>query len=214
MKPLTQLWDQVRLINRDLDVVGERVRKAIQREPAKGRELPYFLAKKFVFEPGDLEQQESPLVQDAQRETKIVRLTYNVAVEVEGVGGTATVLFPMRVSRTGMWVQFGQSDALTGVFDFDWSFKLGSTERRYTNGRVVESEPYNSREALGSPESNDSRLLFSNENPLTLRTNEFLTFVVKPTLYNPEFDLTGFGSAWRFIVEIQAVGYRSFTYDS
>jgi hypothetical protein len=214
MKPLTQLWDQVRLINRDLDIVGERVRRAIQREPAKGRELPYFLAKRFVFENGDLEQQESPLVQDAQRETKIVRLLYNVTLELEGFLGARTVVYPMRVSRTGMWFQAGQSDALTAVFDFDWTFKLGSTERRYTNGRVTESALFNSREALGNPESPDSRLLFSNENPLVLRTNEFLTFAVKPTLYNPELDLTALASSWRFVVEIQGIGYRSFTYDS
>lgn len=222
---LRDAWDEVSKIGKSLDVLEVRAREALQWPAPKGRELPYFFSEQIVFEANSLEPISAVLVQPSNRETKITRISLDVFVEFDDTNlinfGFPNVFtrFAMRPSRAGMYLHFGSTftNRTTDIalFDFVWSFSLGSTERKYTNGRVQTDGLWNARHALGNQER-DSQLLFSPRNPLIVDASEFLTFSVKPILYNPATVFTSVDSPvpLKYVVAFQCVGTRTFTYDT
>jgi hypothetical protein len=214
---LRDAWDEVSKIGKNLDVLEVRAREALQWPAPKGRELPYFFSEQIVFAANSLEPVSAVLVQPSNRETKITRISLDVFVEVNSSDGATQNRYPLRPSRAGMFNRLAgtPTNDTTGValFDFVWTFSLGSTERKYTNGRVQTDGLWNARQALGNQER-DSQLLFSPRNPLIVDASEFLTFSVKPILYNPATSLDVYTDALKYVVAFQCVGTRTFTYDT
>lgn len=246
---LSDLWKELSDLGGVLDNVERSVRKLSIRPTPKGRVTPFFATKRFVFQKGDFEMQSSPLISSAGRVTRVTRLTYSVQVELPTSTATGnTFLAPdtfipleMRPTARGMTRRtpatmsanygsnFGGNDVelaeSSSVFDFEWAFSIGSTERRYAQRRDVSNGGggvFMSRNSLGNPE-NDKQLLFSEKHPIVLPTNEFLTFMVRPTFSYlnspgpssfttlPEDPVVEAGG--RFVVNISYAGYRTFGYE-
>jgi len=238
---LATMWADVKDLNAGLDKIERVARKLEQRRP-EGRVTPFFATKRFVFGKSDFVMQSSPLVHDAGRVTRVVRLTYSVHVELPTLDAFAITqntfaAYEMRPTARGMTraAPVGlrnayddddvQVEFASSVFDFEWAFSIGSTERNYAQriGNVGAANTGNtggvfmSRNALGNPE-NDKSLLFSEKHPIVLPTNEFLTFKVRPIFsYLATPGANSFGedadeAGGRFVVNINYAGYRTFGY--
>jgi len=203
MSAAKSLWRELGRLANKLDDVEKRVRRVWDPPPAEGRETPFWGRKAFVFDPFDTAPAESPLVQSAGRVTRVTRLTYSVQhTRNAGEPFFVAVKLPMRSTPRGL------VGTLDYAFDFEWTFSIGSTERQYSTS-LPRPDGWNwlSRKSLGNPEVG-SNLLFNPMHPLTLRTNEFLTFRVRPTFWSRDPWSTG----EQVIVNIAYAGYRTFGY--
>jgi hypothetical protein len=207
---LQKCWNYLRGCENQLDAFEAKLVELEKPPMPRGRETPFFIQQRFAFRPRDFEPQSAPLVHSAGRTTRVVRLTATAlwydsrAGFVDGNGPV-----PMRPTPGGLCFDNGDIAfpfVSTELFEFDWTFSLGSTERRYTNGIGISG--YNGRTSLGNHENNKS-LLFNEKYPLVLQTNEFLTFTVKPLVYNMNPERV-FGEDDRFFVDVQGVAYRTF----
>jgi hypothetical protein len=218
-KELQDAWGTLARVKTRLNGVEKRVRAFLQAPEPAGRLLPYFESAQASFLQGAFEPVPVTLVQTSNRQTKITRLSLDVYIRLNNPELQRADVYPLRPSPTGMFNRFTGLPAATtagvAMFDFDWTFTLGSTERRYTNGRVETDGLWNARTSLGNQER-DSQLLFSPRNPLVVEASEFLTFWVRPTLYNPAAEWVPLLTPVdiEYVVAIQCVGTRTFTYDT
>lgn len=232
---LKDAWARLGRSIETLDKIQVAVRKAMQPAQNEGRVTPFFARQSFVFGQGDLTPQRFSIVHSAGRVTRVTRLSYSVAVEgmrsFEGAAAAPDADQPavytiMRPNPRGMvYLDERIADPAvngylrSGIFDFEWGFSKGSTERQYAQGRTKNRNQIAlSRSGLGNPE--DDRLLLINEkHPLVLKTNEFLTIEVKPTFswMNWRLDAgTTFAAVddeFKFVVNITYGGYRIFGYE-
>lgn len=216
---LKRAWDDITKTKRSLDAAEAEIRQRVLEPEPKGRQLPFFETAKIAFAHGEFQPIMMPLIQAANRETRIYRINYAVTCILPADVLGIVEHLPLRPTRSGMWnclTSPPTNQAQTFWFDFDWTFHLGSTERIYTNGRPTTEGLWNSRPDLGNQER-DSQLLFSRKHPLVVNTGEFLSFAVKPFLYNPLLNLTSasYASATpTYVVSFTCVGTRTFTYDT
>lgn len=213
MSMLRDMWRELGGISNRVDRLEGKVRKVWERPKAKGRETPFWGEKSFLFEAGATEPLESPLVQSAGVVTRVTRLTYccrmlntqNALV----IDDDQLSFVSMRQTPRGM---IGITNEDGGVlFDFEWTYIVGSTERKYSTA-LPSPDGWNwlSRLSLSNPESG-SNLLFNPQHPLILRTNEFLTFRVRPIVWASN-TVSGVELP-RVSVNIQFAGYRTFGYE-
>ena len=99
------------------------------------------------------------------------------------------------------------------LFDFEWNLSLGSTEREYAKTYGDLFRGFCSRTSLANTDQSDS-LIIDDQHPLIVGSNQFLTFRVRPTLFNflfvPAIRLSGFSVANpQIVLTVDAVGYRS-----
>lgn len=214
---LRNAWSELTQARKSVDSLELEVRQRVLSPQPKGRQLPFFESSKIVFEHGETQPITATLVQAANRETRIARINYEVYVDMPADSSGLVENIPLRPTRFGMWNRTSDTptNATTAFwFDFEWTFALGSTERIYTNGRPTAEGLWNSRQGLGNQER-DSQLLFSEKHPLIVNTGEFLSFSVKPFLYNPVLSLSSYTSTTpRYVVAFTCVGTRTFTYDT
>jgi hypothetical protein len=243
------MWQKLSGFSSALDSIEKKVRNTQRRPQPSGRETPFWATKRFVFDRGDFSPASSPLVHDAGRVTRVNRLTYNAFVVTEGRAGTPPNQTPsgtfarqvMRPTSRGLTAALPafsyyddnipntrrQMGAAVHHFDFEWGLQLGSSQRQYAQRRdnagqagVGHGGPvFMSRNSLGNPE-NDKQLLFTERHPLVLKTNEFMTFTVRPTAsYLAMPGNSSFTAVQpetfegRFVVEISYAGYRTFGYE-
>ena len=197
-KKLAEYWKYIGRASGVLDSIEKKVGELVRPAPAKGRETPFWGSQNLRFDYFDYTPQEASLVHDAYRVTRVVRLSYLVTQDLAALGVGNSGESPLRPTPRGL-VGAGT------VFDFDWSLSLGSTERNYTTGLSLNTRTIgSSRTALGNPE-NQYQLLFNERHPIVLRTNEFLTFKVTPTVFfgiiSPFFPVN---------VRITYAGYRTY----
>lgn len=203
-------WKFLRGCESGLDGFEAKLAQLEKRPMPRGRETPFFIQQRFSFRALDFTAQKAPLVQAAGRTTRIVRLTATALFfdsRPNFNNGNAPV--PMRPTQAGLVydnVDISFPFVNTELFDFDWTFSVGSTERRYTNGIGITGR--NGRTSLGNNE-NDKSLLLNEKYPLVLQTNEFLTFEVRPLVYNMNPN-RNYAEDDRFFVDIIGVGYRTF----
>lgn len=201
---LRKVWDALKAADAKVNLASERVAKSLAPREPEGRELPFFVEKTFTFPLYDFEPRESPVVMSAGQVTRITRMSYLVWRGPNGSPGARSAnvaaFFDDFSGGTG-------NDSSVNMFDFEWSLSIGSTQRRYTNGRG--NSGYNSRQSLGNPEAL-GWLLFSEKNPLKLGTNEFLNFKIRPTLYNMDPNYAAqFGSVVMYVA-VKAEGFRTY----
>jgi hypothetical protein len=207
---LGECWKFLRGCEQNLDVFENKLVEMERRPTPRGRETPFFLQQRFSFRPLDFEVQQAPLVQSSGRTTRVVRLTATVSFQDSRnnfTNGNGPV--PLRPTQSGLcWDNADASFPFvnTELFDFEWTYKMGSTQRSYTNGIGITGR--NSRTSLGSSE-NQKSLLLNEKYPLVLKTNEFLTFELKPLMYNMD-PLRNYSEDDRFFVDVTGVGYRVF----
>lgn len=201
---LQRCWDFLGKMVSKVDVIEGKVSEYERPRMPVGRETPYFIQQTIPFAPFEFQPKELSTILDAERTTKVVRLTANVTFQRTATDARRS----MRPSPYGYVRDWSENLNAQDVdlFDFEWSFALGSTDRRYTNGRGIPR--WNSRHSLGSPESH-RQLLISEKFPLILAPTEMFTFYVKPLLYNmdPQRNYTG---NERFFVTVTATCYRVF----
>jgi hypothetical protein len=208
MKSLKEMWRDLAGLQSKVTKLEGKVDAFNRRPPAKGRETPFFGKQQFLFDPFTTQAVEGTLVHDAGRVTRVVRLTYSVyfltTEDVGGVSGSSTPL-PMRATPRGMFILTGNGGA---GFEFEWSFKIGSTDRKYSVGQ----NGWLARRSLGNPEVG-SCLLFTPRYPLVLDTDQFLNFLVRPTWWSRGgFGAQGNGDE-RIAVNIEYAAYRTFGYE-
>lgn len=207
---LQKCWHYLRQYENQLDAFEAKLIELEKPLTPRGRETPFFIQQRFAFRPRDFEPQSASLVHSVGRTTHVVRLTATAlwfdsrAGYLDGGGPV-----PMRPTPSGLC--FDNGDIVfpftsTELFEFDWTFSLGATERRYTNGIGISG--YNGRTSLGNHENNKS-LLFNEKYPLILKPDEFLSFKVKPLVYNMNPERV-FEEDDRFFVDVQGVAYRTF----
>lgn len=232
---LKSAWARLGKSIEALDKIQVSVRKAMHPYQNEGRITPFFARQSFVFGQGDLTPQRFSIVHSAGRVTKVTRLSYSVALEglrpFEGENSSPdseqpAVYTMMRPNPRGMvYLDERIADPAvngylrSGVFDFEWGFSKGSTEREYAQGRTKNTNKIAlSRAGLGNPED-DRQLLINEKHPLRLETNEFLTIEVKPTFswanWRLDVGTTDFtvDDEFKFVVNISYGGYRIFGYE-
>lgn len=177
MSKFKDLWQELGGLSNRVDRLESQVRAVWRRPRAKGRETPFFGEKQFVLQPGQTEPQESPLVHSAGSVTRVTRLTYAVRALVTQSGVDAYA--SMRQTPQGMFYTQPTPAPQIG-FDFEWTYTVGSTERKYSTANPSpDGWNWLSRFSFGNPES-AGNLLFNPKHPLILTTNQFLTFRIRP----------------------------------
>lgn len=197
-----ELWDKLGRLATRTGKMEEAVLSHLAPPLQQERELPFFIKGSISFPQFDLTERSISLVQNANRITKITQMTYRVLRRRE-VGGVYSDTY-MTPGPFGLFID---SQIIDDGFEFEWNFELGTNERSYANGRIVNSAKYLSRASLGQP-GNSNTLLFSKENPLVLGTNQFFTLKARPTYFAQATALGG-----DYVIEFQAVGTRSFSAD-
>lgn len=227
-KILDGAWKQLSSCAARLDQLEKKVRATLERPTPQGRETPFYGSQSFTFPLSNFTPVAFPLVHSAGRVTRVVRVSYSVDIEyladtdpeLPGRDTPLVLRQPMRpnprvmvgaprvIGNTGRWL---------ALFDFEWNMSVGSTERQYAQARGLDNRLFMARSSLGDPE-NDRQMLFTEKHPLLLKTNEFLTFTVKP-IFN-YFDPVGGAAslvlgppAPQFIVNITYAGWRTFGYE-
>lgn len=200
---LAQGWQ---LLQRVLGTLNDVEKKVIESEsalePVAGRVTPFFIQKTLAFTPLDTTPRSAPLVQSAQRTTKITSLAYAVTFDETQAEINATG--PGLVARPK--TTFLEATAGTvELFDFEWNYSIGSTDRRYGTGRNLPAG-WLSRNSLGNVDS-QRELLFSAENPLVLRSHESLEFHARPLHFNLDPD-RAYTTNERFYLHLIGTGYR------
>ena len=202
MKKENELWDKLGKLatrtGRLEELVLTNLAPPLQRE----RVLPFFIKGEIAFPQRDMSERSVNLVQNANRVTKITHLSSKVVRRREDFSGYVDT--PMSPGPFGVYTD---GSIIDDFFDFEWNFELGTNERSYANGRITNSAKYLSRASLGQP-GNGNSLLFSEENPLVLTTNQFFMLKARPTHFAAGAALGG-----EYVVQFQAVGTRSFSPD-
>lgn len=231
MKQIEILWKAVKNINKKLDTIEDEVAHVVAPLPAESRETPFIFTEKFVFDPSapNFEISEQSLVSSAGVATKITRLTYSVALRYEALENVPPLTSRgpferlLRPSARGMILGNWTRSNLVGVgnstedqiclFDFEWNLSIGSTEREYAKTFGDLFRGFCSREALSNTDQSDS-LVIGEDHPLIIGSNQFLTFKVRPTLFNfffaPNPEVPNFTATNpEIVLTISGVGYRS-----
>ena len=232
MKHLDVLWKAVKNINKKLDSIEDKVAHAIEPFTPESRETPFFFTEKFVFDLRNLsfEPREQTIVSSAGVVTRVTRLNYTVYFRT-AIDTSSFVPVPPMLPLQNPFVReeaarqcaqglragddnaAGSTQESIGLFDFEWNFSIGSTERTYAKIYGDTMRGFCSRETLGNFDQNDS-LVLDDDHPLILGSNEFLIFKVRPTLNNfflPPFDPQAPFPiiSYEAVVCINAVGFRS-----
>lgn len=218
---LKDFWQQLRQCDEALNGVELSVRKQLQPEIPEGRRTYFGATKRFTFQPNEFVPKTFPLVHSAGSVTRVVRLSYEVEVQFAQIFDVDPVPFWIRNNfRVNPRVLVAEPDGFADrafmLFDFEWNYSLGSTQKNYGQQRGNDSPPFLSRKSLGNPENNN-QLLFSEKNPLVLDTNEFLNITINPifmffdTSTAPEMEQFGDPSV---IVSVTYSAYRTFGYGS
>ena len=234
MKQIDVMWKALRRINKKLDTVQLKVAEAVAPPEPASRETPFVFSEKFIFSPGepdpitgllthpDLEVQEGTLVSSAGVVTRITRLNYIAYfrfAQPQPNTPTPFVIIERAMRNTSRGLVFGLQGGQSattnidefnlGLFDFEWNISIGSTEREYARIYGDVFRGFCARDSLSNFEDGDS-LLVGEDHPLILGSNEFLTFKIRPTLYNFFMNLNPqVASNPRYVVTINALGYRS-----
>lgn len=167
------LWGKIGNLSRTITKLENRVLGEIQPPLQQERILPFFETAWFDFDTNQEDQIEIPLVQSANRLTYITGLTYRVSIV-----GTDGLEYLLITTPAGFTAEVGTE--FPAMFDFEWNFSLGTTERSYSHNSESGGE-WLSRYSLGYMD-NENTLLFSQKDPLVLGTNEFFNIKVKPTI--------------------------------
>lgn len=209
---LQKCWEFLGRCIGKVDALEAAVRAIEEPAPVVGRDTPFFIQQSVHFSPFDWEEKIIPITVDAQRKTKITRLTAAVTVQFDSEyesGILNQVPLAMKASPYGYVYDrssfANQQDV--DLFDFEWSFTVGSTERRYTDGRGIPR--WNARASLGNPESH-RQLLFGERHPIVLPPTEMLVFRIRPLLYNMDTTLSYASDNTLFTVHICATAHRVF----
>lgn len=202
---LTAGWNALQRILKTLDSVEKRVAEAEQPEIVRGRVTPFYIQHSIAFAPFETSPKHVSLLQSAERTTHVTSLTYAVSYD-DGTGAQPDTIGQALVPRPKTLVRADPTPDKVDIFDFEWNFSLGSSERRYGNGRGTTA--WLSRSALGSPTTRGA-LFFSEKTPLILRPNERFEFHARPLHYNldPGRAFTG---AERFYLHIVGTALRIF----
>jgi hypothetical protein len=202
MGVLKDYWTDLGRLSNRVDALGRKVHKVWERPEREGRETPFFAEAKFLIQPNTTEQLETPLVHSAGSVTRVTQLSYSVYTTVT-VGVTPNT-FSMRSTPRGMVL--GRIEDNSEMFDFEWTYTIGSTERKYSTANPSpDGWNWLSRFSLGNPET-AGKLLFNPKHPLILRTNEFLTFRIRPIFW------ANFNASETVQVNIGYAGYRTAGY--
>lgn len=214
---LKSFWDQLNGINKALDDTEKVVHRELVPPTSEGRRTLFSATKRYTFRPNEFVSKTQTLVHSAGSVTRVVRLNYEVNIEFN----TDTVRdlrrrFNLRVDPRVLEANpEGVGTEEYYLFDFEWNYSLGSTQKNYGQNRGNNAPTFLSRKSLGNPENN-KQLLFSEKNPLVLNTNEALEITINPTFMFLNTTQNFFPASLDpvFVVSISYAAYRTFGYDS
>lgn len=187
------MWEELQDLDKKIDNLRSRVRKAVEPSPASAREFVTLIAQEITCVEDDLTEQLATFYNGSSDSYILHRLSVAVSTQFEPQSTT----FRRSLDRYAFGYMRRGFGAQIGPFDFVWNYLISSRQSYY------------SRQALGSSVFNglERSQAFDLYEPLILKPADSIEFRMKPTAYalpgTPDKE-----QGRVYFVNFLAVGYR------
>lgn len=185
------MWEELQELEKKIDGLRDRVRRATAPVPASARELTTLIAQEITCTEDDLAERGATFYNGSPDSYVLHRLSVSVSIQL-----TPTLRLPLERYAFGYLNPSGTGPFV--LFDFVWNYLISSRQSAY------------SRQPVGSPIFNglERSQAFDLYEPLIVKPVDSIEFRMRPTMYALP-GAAGKAAGTTYFVNFLAFGYRS-----